>query len=80
MLIKHVLSSIPLHVFAIFDPPKSVITTLEHIFSRFLWGSHDGTSKRVWRAWGQICRPINENGLSVHSLSDITLSFSCKLW
>lgn len=37
ILIKHVLSAIPLHVLAVLDPPKSVFAALEGLFSNFLW-------------------------------------------
>lgn len=57
ILIKHVLSTIPIHVLSVFDPPKAVLSQLESICSRFLWRSHDQHTKRVWRSWDRMAYP-----------------------
>lgn len=36
VLIKHVLSSISLHLLAIVSPPKSIFVTVERLFANFL--------------------------------------------
>lgn len=38
VLIKHVLSSIPLHVLVAMEPPKAVLDHIEKRFSNLLWG------------------------------------------
>lgn len=78
--IKHVLSSIPLHVFAALKPPKSVVDSLERLFSTFLWGTDGEDRKRVWRSWDRLAMPVKENGLGVRCLHDVLKAFSCKLW
>ncbi|XP_022870779.1 uncharacterized protein LOC111390020 [Olea europaea var. sylvestris] len=40
-LLRSVLSSIPLHLLQIMQPPKAVLKKLESIFARFLWDSKD---------------------------------------
>lgn len=43
ILIKHVLQSVLIYIFAAFSPPKEVIVRLEAIFSNSFWGkSADG--------------------------------------
>lgn len=69
LLIKHVLSSIPIHIFAALEPPLGIISAAEKNFSIFFWGSDDaGRRKRSWRAWSSITYPIDENGLGLRSL------------
>lgn len=41
ILIKHVLSSIPIHLLVAAPPPKCVLLELEKIMAGFLWGSSD---------------------------------------
>jgi hypothetical protein len=81
ILIKHVLSAIPQHVFAAIEPPKATLLEIERIFSRFFWGvNEDGKPKRVWRSWSSVAYPFDENGLGVRSLGDVCKSYSCKFW
>lgn len=68
MLIKHVLSSIPLHVFASLQSPKTVLRQLEQLFSSFFVAN--GVPKKVWRSWSRVCMPLQEKGLGVRSLAD----------
>ncbi|XP_050232962.1 uncharacterized protein LOC126681467 [Mercurialis annua] len=65
ILIKSVLSSLPLYYLCSFLFPHSVITTLEHFKRRFLWsgsGDHMGFSKV---AWADVCVPIDNGGLNI---------------
>lgn len=80
ILIKHVLSTIPIHVMAALDLPKGILDQLERIFSNFLWGKSDDSQRRVWRSWHRITFPFDENGLGIRKLHDVLSSFSCKLW
>lgn len=80
ILIKHVLTAIPMHIMAVMEPPLAVLDELEGIFSRFLWGSNANGHRRVWRSWKKVAFPVQENGLGVRRLTDIVASFSCKLW
>ncbi|VFQ69646.1 unnamed protein product [Cuscuta campestris] len=79
ILIKHVLSSIPLHHMAISELPKSVIHFLHAKMSNFLWGFRGGKPKRHWRSWDKICRPVQEGGLGVRDLNEIQQALSLKL-
>ncbi|VFQ77971.1 unnamed protein product [Cuscuta campestris] len=45
ILIKHVLSSIPLHLIAVQSLPRSIIRTLHSLMANFLWGQKDGRAK-----------------------------------
>lgn len=38
LLVKHVLSSIPIHMLSILQAPKSILVSLNRLLSNFLWG------------------------------------------
>lgn len=42
IMLKHELSSIPMHILAVCDLPKKVIKVIEKLFVIFFWGSKDG--------------------------------------
>ncbi|XP_043689263.1 uncharacterized protein LOC122640174 [Telopea speciosissima] len=80
-LLKHVLSSIPIHVLATLIPPKAVIRRLYGIFADFLWGCSEWGKRRHWVCWRKFCRPLQEGGLGVRLLEDVGLSLRLKgLW
>lgn len=80
ILIKHVLSAIPIHVMSALQPPKGTLNQLERLFSNFLWGRSEDSQRRIWRSWSRIAFPYDENGLGIRRLHDLVLAFSCKLW
>lgn len=69
VLIRHVLSSMPLHLFHVFRPPATVVQRLERLFTRFLWCR-----------WPEVCYPVEEGGLGVRSFEDMATAFELKLW
>ncbi|CAI9105813.1 OLC1v1004827C1 [Oldenlandia corymbosa var. corymbosa] len=80
LLIRHVLSAIPLHVFAAIEPPKGIIDALDRRCQNFLWQGVDDQAKRHWRSWDALTFPTCENGLGLQKLGDILKYFSLKLW
>ncbi|CAH9123754.1 unnamed protein product [Cuscuta epithymum] len=79
ILIKHVLSSIPLHILAADTLPRKVINTLEKKMAAFLWGSYNDKHKYHWVKWSELCTPTEEGGLGLRSLIDLERAFSIKL-
>ncbi|CAI9102951.1 OLC1v1001353C1 [Oldenlandia corymbosa var. corymbosa] len=80
VLIRHVLSALPLHTIATIEPPKIIVSELERKCQQFLWGENEDGNKRHWRAWTHLVAPIEENGLNIRSLGDVIKAFSLKLW
>ncbi|VFQ59731.1 unnamed protein product [Cuscuta campestris] len=80
ILIKHFLSSIPLHTLAIHTIPKSIIHTLNRYMTNFLWGQKEGSHKHHWVRWAQITKPEVEGGLGIKSLKDLQQAYTLKLW
>ncbi|KAJ6824209.1 uncharacterized protein M6B38_102735 [Iris pallida] len=80
VLIKNILSSIPMYTLAACCPPRAVLRTIERMFAAFFWGSKDGVAKRSWLAWRFVTRTMSEGGLGIKCLNDIMDVFSMKLW
>ncbi|VFQ76197.1 unnamed protein product [Cuscuta campestris] len=81
ILIKHVLSSIPLHHMAISELPKSIINTLHAKMKNFFWGYTNGNAKHHWKSWEYMCKPKKEGGLGIHDLHQVQKAYSLKfIW
>ncbi|KAG2720837.1 hypothetical protein I3760_02G052600 [Carya illinoinensis] len=78
ILLKHVLSSMPIHVLSVMNLPKGVFKAIKSIFSSFLWNSTDDKRKRKWVSWKNICLPVEEGGLGIRSLHDVQMSLFMK--
>ena len=48
ILVKHVLSNMPIHVLLVFDVPQLVIKRIQNIMANFLWGGSGDVKKRHW--------------------------------
>ncbi|XP_042980144.1 uncharacterized protein LOC122310314 [Carya illinoinensis] len=79
ILLKQVLQSIPIHCLSILHTPKGVIKKLERLFSTFFWGVRDGRSKKKWKAWEDLCRPVSEGGVGLRKLQEVHTSLHMKL-
>ncbi|KAK9217059.1 hypothetical protein WN943_005684 [Citrus x changshan-huyou] len=80
ILIRHVLSSLPLHLFHVLRPPSTVIQSLERSFTRFLWGDSEGRRRIHWCRWPAVCFPVDEGGLGIRSFDDMAEASEIKLW
>ncbi|XP_031112253.1 uncharacterized protein LOC116016235 [Ipomoea triloba] len=80
ILIKHVLSTIPLYSLASIQLPKGVIHSIEQRMANFFWGSNQGHNKRHWTSWSKLCFPEKEGGLGFRSLPALQSTFAAKLW
>ncbi|VFR01652.1 unnamed protein product [Cuscuta campestris] len=80
ILIKRVLSSIPLHLIVVQSLPRSIISTLHSLMANFLWGHMDGRAKYHWRNWNFTCQNKNAGGLGIRDLLHMETTYSLKLW
>nr|XP_027102884.1 uncharacterized protein LOC113724156 [Coffea arabica] len=80
VLLKHVLSALPVFLLMAASPPKSVFREIEGRFSNFLWGESEWGHKCHWIRWQDLCVPGDEGGLGLRRLEDIHRAFSIKLW
>nr|XP_027082134.1 uncharacterized protein LOC113704429 [Coffea arabica] len=80
VLLKHVLSSMPIHLLMAASPPKAIFQELEGMFANFLWGASEGGPKYHWIRWQDLCVPQDAGGVGLRQLEDVYKSFSIKLW
>ncbi|XP_027062756.1 uncharacterized protein [Coffea arabica] len=80
VLVKHVLSVLPVYLLMAASPPKSVFREIEGWFSNFLWGESKWGLKCHWIRWQDLCVPREEGGLGFRRLEDVHTAFSIKLW
>ncbi|VFQ90414.1 unnamed protein product [Cuscuta campestris] len=79
ILIKHVLSSIPLHLMAVHSLPLEVIKLLHKKMASFLWGVKEGIQKHHWIKWNKVCLPKDQGGLGIRvfTISSKLTPLSC---
>ena len=77
VLIRSVLSSMPIHNFAASNPPKGILGMLENIFTDFLWGASDFGPRFHRIKWDQLCKPYGEGGVGLRSLQHVV--YACSL-
>ncbi|XP_071923161.1 uncharacterized protein [Coffea arabica] len=80
ILIKHVLSSIPIHLLATGVMPKSIFQMIERVCANFLSGTTEESRRFHWVRWRDLCFPPKEGGVGFRSIDDTYRAFSCKLW
>ncbi|XP_035547430.1 uncharacterized protein LOC118348944 [Juglans regia] len=69
--LKHVVSSIPVHLFSVVLAPKALLGALNRLLSNFFWSFSDGKPKRKWVGWHKICTPVQEGGLGLRKLEEV---------
>lgn len=80
VLIKHVLQSIPIHCLSVMNPPLNVLSTIHKMMAQFFWSSCIGGKGRHWTRWANLCLPVEEGGLGLRMLQDVSMALFCKLW
>ena len=80
VLLKHVLSSLPIHLLAAASPPKGVLWEMERVMAAFLWGVSEFGPRFHWMKWVDLCRPYSEGGLGVRRPTEVFQAFSMTLW
>ncbi|KAG6673010.1 hypothetical protein I3842_16G088800 [Carya illinoinensis] len=79
MLLRHVLSSMPIHLLSVLHVPKVVIQKVNYLCASFFWGSQDRSIKRKLRAWKKLCAPhVEEGGIGVRDISEVQRSLFMK--
>ncbi|XP_026451463.1 uncharacterized protein LOC113351742 [Papaver somniferum] len=79
VLIKSVLSSIPVYNMEIYKWPASVIKNCERIMRNFLWSGDGDTRQYNKFSWKKVCTPFSEGGLGISRLAVINKAFLMKM-
>lgn len=78
ILLRHVLSSLPLHILSVIYIPKVTLDWINSILANFLWVEVEGRRQLHWRSWSKICKPTNEGGLGLRDLHEVQKSLHMK--
>lgn len=78
-LVKHVLSSMPLHIAMVLPLPKSVCYSIESCFRNFLWSVEFSKSRANYFSWDKVCLPISEGGLGIRRVHEFDTPCFIKL-
>ncbi|XP_042944790.1 uncharacterized protein LOC122278671 [Carya illinoinensis] len=79
LLLRHVVSSIPVHLLSVLHAPKKVVFSLNRIMSNFFWGTSNGKQKRKWVAWQKVCMSTKEGELGLRKFEEVQSSLFMKL-
>src|ERR1044072_5091176 len=65
VVLKAVLSAIPIYQMSLFLAPVGVVSDMEKLMRGFLWGKRNGSKGIPWIAWEEICKNSQMGGLGL---------------
>ncbi|PWA63752.1 reverse transcriptase domain, Reverse transcriptase zinc-binding domain protein [Artemisia annua] len=80
LLIKSVMSNLPVYFFSLYRAPCKVIKYLDRIRMNFFWGGSLEDRKISWISWKDITAPLKEGGVGIGSLDACNISLLAKWW
>jgi len=79
VLLKFVMSSLPVYFLSFFKAPTVILSSIESIFFfKKNWGSGEDNRKIAWIKWESICTPKEVGGLRVRRVGAFNLSLLGK--
>jgi len=78
ILLKSVLSSLPVYFLSFFKAPTVIISSIESLFKIFFWGGGEVVRKIAWVHWDTVCLPKSEGGLGVRRLREFNVALLGK--
>ncbi|XVF26359.1 hypothetical protein REPUB_Repub14bG0009100 [Reevesia pubescens] len=79
ILLRHVLSSLPIYLLLVLNIPDKVLNILNSLMSNFFWGISEFGLRRHWVSWQSICKPIEEEGIGLRLFKDVRKVMQLKL-
>ncbi|XP_026459379.1 uncharacterized protein LOC113360042 [Papaver somniferum] len=80
ILVKFVLSSLPIYNMSVYRWPKRVIKECERIIRNFLWTGDLSHRKQVTLKWDKVCSPLSEGGLGIRRLEVVNKALLMNLF
>jgi len=74
ILIKFVLSSLPVYALSFFKAPSGIISSIESMFNKNFWGGSEDHRKISWVSWNSICVSKEKGGLGVRRMREFNLA------
>ncbi|MCH83014.1 LINE-1 reverse transcriptase like [Trifolium medium] len=78
VLLKSVLSALPIYYLSFFKMPPGIISLIESLFKKFLWGGSEESRKIHWLKWDRVCKPKESGGLGLRDLKLFNLALLGK--
>ncbi|CAJ2642053.1 unnamed protein product [Trifolium pratense] len=78
VLIKSVLTSLPVYALSFFKAPSGIISSIESLLIKFFWGGCEDFRKTAWVNWKTICLRREYGGLGVRQLREFNLALLGK--
>ncbi|CAJ2679133.1 unnamed protein product [Trifolium pratense] len=72
VLLKSVLTSLPVYTLSFFKAPSGTISSIESLFIKFFWGGCEDSRKISWVNWNSICLSKESGGLGVRCLREFS--------
>uniref|UniRef100_A0A251TGE5 Reverse transcriptase zinc-binding domain-containing protein n=1 Tax=Helianthus annuus TaxID=4232 RepID=A0A251TGE5_HELAN len=72
------MESLPCYYFSLYRAPKKVISVLESMVKKFLWGDSLEERKMHWVAWDKVTRSKKNGGLGLNKLQVVNTSLLSK--
>jgi len=78
VLLKSVLSSLPVYFLSFIKAPAGIISSIESMFKRFFWVGGEEHRKIAWINWDTICSNMEDGGLGVRRMGVFNFSLLGK--
>lgn len=78
VLLKSVISSLPIYYFSFYLAPVSILNKLKSLQLNFLWGGSLENRKTAWIKWDKICLPKSKGGLGIKNLEFFNIALLGK--
>ena len=79
ILVKHVLSSIPLHISLAIPVPRKTSFLIESLMRNFLWFASSEKQRSNLVNWDLVCLPKTEGGLGLRRVKEFNEACLFKL-
>jgi hypothetical protein len=78
VLLRSVLSAIPVSYLSFFKAPSGIVSKLESLFKQFLWGGSEDSKKVNWVKWDKVCLDKEHGGLGIKNVKTFNVALLGK--
>ena len=78
VLLKSVLSSLPVYALSFFKAPSGIVSSIESILNNFFGGGSADHRKITWVDWKSVCKSQEVGGLGVKRIKEFNLALLGK--
>jgi hypothetical protein len=78
LLLRSVLSAIPVFYLSFFRAPSGIVSKLESLFKQFLWGGNEESRRVNWLKWEKVCLDKENGGLGIKNIKAFNVALLGK--